>query len=237
MTKLLHLHNKTSKNLENNINQYQRVLNSTPERMLIFLKMRGSQPASVLSKEFKITNEGARLHLKKLMEEGFVQSEKVSKGVGRPTELYSISEKGLKRFPDTHAELTVQLLSSIKTILGQGALSQLIEAREQETISHYEKALGDKDTIEEKLTRLAEIRSEEGYMAEWEQEEGGYVFMENHCPICAAATECQGFCRSELQTFQKALGNNVSVERVEHIVKGARRCCYKIKSVSDGKSI
>ena len=214
--------------MENNINKYQRVLNSTPERMLIFLKMRGLQSASVLAKEFKITNEGARLHLKKLMEEGFIQSEKASKGVGRPTELYSISEKGLKRFPDTHAELTVQLLSSIKTILGQEALNQLIEAREQETISHYEKALGKKNGAEEKLTRLAQIRSEEGYMAEWEKEEDGYLFMENHCPICAAATECQGFCRSELETFQKALGKNFSVERSEHIVKGARRCCYKI---------
>ena len=231
MTKLLHLHNKTSKNLENNINKYQRVLNSTPERILILLKMRGPQPASVLSKEFNITNEGARLHLKKLMEEGFVRSEKVSKGVGRPTELYSISEKGLKRFPDTHAELTVQLLTSIKSILGQQALDQLIEAREQETMSHYETALGKKDSVEEKLTKLAQIRSEEGYMAEWEKEEDGYVFMENHCPICAAATECQGFCRSELQTFQKALGNKFSVERSEHIVKGARRCCYTIKSV------
>jgi predicted ArsR family transcriptional regulator len=225
------LQNKTSKNLENNINKYQRVLNSTPERMLIFLKMRGPQSASVLSKEFNITNEGARLHLKKLMEEGFVKSEKASKGVGRPTELYSISEKGLKRFPDTHAELTVQLLSSIKTILGQGALDQLIEVREQETISRYERALDKKNNVEEKLDRLAQIRSEEGYMAEWEKEEDGYVFMENHCPICAAATECQGFCRSELQTFQKALGNTFSVERVEHIVKGARRCCYTIKSV------
>ena len=216
--------------MENYINKYQRTLNSTPERILVFLKMRGPQPSGTLAREFKITNEGARLHLKKLMGDGFVQSEKVTKGVGRPTELYSISEKGLKRFPDTHAELTVQLLTSIKTILGQEALDKLIDVREQETLLRYEEALKQKNSIEEKLNQLVQIRSEEGYMAEWEKEEDGYVFVENHCPICAAATECQGFCRSELHTFQQALGDKISVERTDHIVKGARRCCYKIKA-------
>lgn len=214
--------------MENYFNSYQRALNSTPERMLVFLKMRGPQPASVLSKAFEITNEGARLHLKKLMDDGLVLAEKVSKGVGRPTVLYGLSEKGLERFPDTHAELTVQLLTSIKNILGQEALDQLVEAREKATSSRYEEALKDVDDVEEKLNRLVQIRSEEGYMAEWEKDEEGYLFVENHCPICAAATECQGFCRAELHTFRMALGENVKIDRTDHIVGGARRCSYKV---------
>jgi predicted ArsR family transcriptional regulator len=56
----------------------------------------------------------------------------------------------------------------------------------------------------------------------------GFVFIENHCPICAAATACQGFCTTELELFRSVLGPGVSVERGEHIVSGDRRCAYLI---------
>ena len=56
----------------------------------------------------------------------------------------------------------------------------------------------------------------------------GFLLVENHCPICVAATECQGFCRAERDVFARALGPGVSVERTEHIVAGGRRCAYRI---------
>jgi predicted ArsR family transcriptional regulator len=55
------------------------------------------------------------------------------------------------------------------------------------------------------------------------------LLVENHCPICAAAKECQQFCRSELRVFQQALGDDVRVERVDHILAGARRCAYLVR--------
>jgi predicted ArsR family transcriptional regulator len=42
-------------------------------------------------------------------------------------------------------------------------------------------------------------------MAESHAEGGGYLFVENHCPICIAATACQGFCRRR-DVFQDVLG-------------------------------
>ncbi|MBN2616143.1 MAG: transcriptional regulator [Bacteroidales bacterium] len=217
--------------MEKYLNKYKIILNSTPERILVYLKMHGPQTAALLAKEFKITTEGARLHLKKLIDSDLVSSEKQSNGVGRPMVYYSISEKGTDLFPNTHGDLTVQLINSVKTILGQKALDKLIDAREQAAMERYEKALKGVNFIEEKLEILARIRSEEGYMAEWKKEDGDYLLIENHCPICAAAKQCQGFCKAELHTFQKALGNNVRVERLDHIVQGARRCCYKIKNM------
>jgi predicted ArsR family transcriptional regulator len=65
-------------------------------------------------------------------------------------------------------------------------------------------------------------------MAEAWPEGEGYVLVENHCPICVAATACQGFCRSEVDTFREVLGPGASVERTEHIIEGDRRCAYRI---------
>jgi predicted ArsR family transcriptional regulator len=58
------------------------------------------------------------------------------------------------------------------------------------------------------------------------------LLVENHCPICAAARACQNFCRSELDVFRRVLGPDVQVERVEHQLAGARRCAYRIVSLS-----
>ena len=55
-----------------------------------------------------------------------------------------------------------------------------------------------------------------------------FLFVENHCPICAAATACQGLCRSELAIFRAVLGTEITVERTDHILAGARRCAYRI---------
>ena len=66
-------------------------------------------------------------------------------------------------------------------------------------------------------------------MAEWQtDDDDGYLLIENHCPICAAAALCQGFCRSELAIFQTVLGAQASIERIDHLLAGARRCAYRI---------
>jgi predicted ArsR family transcriptional regulator len=206
---------------------------SAAERFLLLLKMRGPQPASVLAKELGMTGEGARLQLVKLQEERLVQSTTAAKGVGRPTVLYELTVAGNACFPNTHAELTVQLLEGISGVLGPEALDALIANREQWTTQRYTEAMQDAPNLEERLTRLAQIRSAEGYMAEWQPGESGYLFVENHCPICAAAQTCQGFCRAELNTFSQVLGEQVQVERTSHILAGARRCAYLVRPLSE----
>ena len=66
-------------------------------------------------------------------------------------------------------------------------------------------------------------------MAQMEPLNDGWLLVENHCPICVAARKCQGFCRSELQIFQAALGDENVVERREHLISGDRRCAYSIQ--------
>src|SRR6478735_5731863 len=78
-----------------------------------------------------------------------------------------------------------------------------IRVRETGTRKRYEALLSGEQSLARKIAHLAEIRNKEGYMATWEKEEGGsYLLIENHCPICAAASACTGFCRSEKAIFE-----------------------------------
>lgn len=205
---------------------------NSSERILMQLKMRGEATALLIAEELGITKEGARKHLLNLSEAGLVEATVKSDGVGRPSTYYSLTEKGLSRFPNTHADITVQLLQSVKKLLGENALDLLISDRETVIYERYEKEMEGSKTVEQKLDVLSKKRSEEGYIAEWKKEDDVYYFIENHCPICAAATECQGFCRSELKNFKQLIGEEYDMERTEYIIENGNRCVYKIKKSS-----
>lgn len=194
----------------------------------MLLKTRGILTAGEISKELGMTSEGARLQLLKLTEEGLISSSHESKGVGRPTQYFSLTELGNSKFPDSHAELTVKLIQGIKETLGEDALQSVIKANEIKGKERYLKELEQISDFEDRLQQLADIRTREGYMAEYTKDEQGYLLIENHCPICAAAQVCQGFCTSELNTFKFVLGNEVDITRVNHIIAGDRRCTYRI---------
>ena len=101
--------------------------------------------------------------------------------------------------------------------------------------AHYTRGhCGAPASLEERLARLVGLRSAEGYMAEClARRRRAYVIAENHCPICAAATACQGFCRSELALFAHLLAP-ARVERSEHVLAGSRRCAYVVTPAGRG---
>ena len=206
--------------------------NSASEHdILTQIKMKGEVTAAWLANKFEMTKEGARQHLLKLENKSLVKTISKSEGVGRPFTYYSLTEKGNTYFPDAHAQVTVELLQSVKQLLGENALDLLVTDREKQTYDRYQAFLGETQSLEERLDKLVELRSGEGYMAEWNKDEGAYYLVENHCPICAAATECQGFCRAELTNFRELIGKSYKIERVKHIIKDDHRCVYKIISV------
>jgi predicted ArsR family transcriptional regulator len=198
------------------------------DRFLLLLKTRGPQTTAGLAAALGVTGEAARQQLTQLAADGFVAATAERRGVGRPAQLWCLTEKGNARFPDAHAELTAQLIRSIRSELGEAALDRLIAARAAEARASYAAVMKGAKGLKDRVARLAEVRSREGYMAEWQAEENGFLLVENHCPICVAATACQGFCRAERELFEDALGDGVSVERTEHIVGGDRRCAYRI---------
>ncbi len=217
-------------NLENNDTSAR----PTAQRLLLLLKTRGPQPSAELGAVLGITGEAARQQLIKLGEEGLVEAESEARGVGRPLQRWRLTASGNARFPDTHAELTVQLIATVRGVLGEAALERIIAAREAETRQAYASALAGAGGLAERVARLAALRAREGYMAEWREEGDGFLLIENHCPICAAAASCQGFCRAELDIFRSVLGDAARIVRDEHILAGARRCVYRITPIDQG---
>ena len=206
-------------------------MTSTPDRLLYQLKSRGPQPAAALAAACAITPMGAHKQLQAMQAQGLVSSHDEADGPGRPKRTWTLTGAGHARFPDRHGELAVQLIRQAAAVLGPEAVDRLISAREQEQQADYDAALSGLATLGARVRKLAQLRAREGYMARAEKHGKAWLLVEDHCPICAAAASCQGLCRSELQIFARCLGENVRVERVEHVLAGGRRCAYRVAPI------
>jgi predicted ArsR family transcriptional regulator len=200
------------------------------ERLLFHLKTRGPQTAGRLAKRLSLSTVAVRQHLAKLEQEGLVGHEDIVSGVGRPKRTWRLTGAARELFPDTHAQLALEFFEAARDTLGEEGLDQVLANRmERQTKDLLAHMPPPSKPLAERVRALAADRRDAGYMAEWAAAGDGFLLVENHCPICAAAEICAGLCEGELDLFRTALGPDVDVQREEHIIAGDRRCTYHIR--------
>lgn len=211
-------------------------MNETPisdakRRLVDRLKRGGSCTAQALAAELNLTDVAIRQHLAALEELGLVEQHTMPpSGRGRPPTEWSLTELANGLFPERHAELTVGLIDAIRRAHGDQGLQSVIDARANDQLAAYRKTLPDaKAKLVERVAALAKQRSVEGYLAEVVPDgPDAYQLIEHHCPIGDAAKSCAGLCAAELDVFRKTLGEDVTVERIQHLMSGDNRCVYRI---------
>ncbi|MGH9970390.1 MAG: helix-turn-helix transcriptional regulator [Pyrinomonadaceae bacterium] len=201
----------------------------TRRAIVKLLKTDGPIDSSQLADHLGLTAMAVRQHLYVLQREGLVTAEERPVPVGRPAKFWQLTREADRLFPEAYAELNVALIDAVQDAFGVEGLNRVLLSRCAKQQSDYSLRIRPADPLRKKLKELALVRTEEGYMADVRAEsDGSYLLVENHCPICAAATACQGFCSTEIDLFRSVLGPGVAVERVEHIVSGDQRCAYRI---------
>jgi len=202
----------------------------TRRRIVKTLKTEGPMDSAGLAARLKVTPMAVRQHLYALQQEKLVSAEERPVPVGRPAKYWRLTREADRLFPDAYAELNVALIDAAGKTIGPDGMQRLLDTRLARQSAEYAARITSSAPLAKKLEQLARVRTDEGYMAEVKRDGRGFLFIENHCPICAAAALCQGFCATELDLFRKVLGPGVSVERAEHIVSGDRRCAYRISA-------
>lgn len=204
-------------------------------QILYVLKMQGAQTATALAKQLGVSPMAVRQHLQALQAENWVTYYEERRPQGRPVKLWHLTEQCTLYFPDSHADLMVDLLRGVEAVFGTSGLEKLLAERTQRQIQTYSSKIAEltegKDWWE-RVKAIAHLRNQEGYMAEVIlQPNDALLLVENHCPIRAAAASCQLLCRSEQEVFKTLLGPKISIERVEHSLQGDRRCAYLIRKL------
>lgn len=187
--------------------------------LLDLLKIHGPSNIPRLAKLRGVNLTAVRQQLAMLQREGLVEVRVEKARVGRPTQLFALTDKADALFPQAYGPLALTLLRQLREVDGDRKIDQLFDRRTKSLIAAYRKRLAGK-SIGEKWQELARIRAEEGYMARVE----GKGLTEHHCPIAAIAREFPQVCRFEKRLFEAVLGG--PLDRTDHLASGGRACVY-----------
>jgi predicted ArsR family transcriptional regulator len=202
--------------------------------VLYAVRRRGEATAEQVAEQLDITVSGARQHLGALADDGLVESSELAspeRRPGRRTLSYAATAAADQYFPKAYGELTNELLGYLADTDGD-LLDQLFAKRRGARIDNAARRLAPLTTLEAKVAELTRILDEDGYFASWEQVGPGvFRIVEHNCAIWAVAQRYGQACTSELEFIRSVL-EGAGVERVQHMVAGARRCAYEIRALS-----
>ena len=206
---------------------------STKQNILRELLKKGQTTASELAKSLNISSQAIRRHLNELETERLIEHEAVQTGMGRPQHLYRLSEKGKSLFPHRYGEFAVSFLDTLAETVGKERVGKVLAKQWQRKAEAYRDRLGN-GTIAERVSKLVQLRQEEGYMAELHQitsseNKPEFIFTEYNCAISEVAESYPSVCGHELEMFAAILPD-CSVERTHWINQGEHRCGYSIKA-------
>ena len=200
--------------------------------VLYAVRRRGEATAEQVAEQLDITVSGARQQLSALAGDGLVDTGELPSPEGRRgrrTLVYSATPAADAYFPKAYGELTNELLGYVADT-DRELLDQLFAKRREARVANAQQRLASKRTLRGKVAELARILDEDGYLASWEQAgPGGFRIIEHNCAIWAVAERYGQACTSELEFIRTVL-DGAHVERVQHMVAGARRCAYEVSA-------
>jgi DeoR family suf operon transcriptional repressor len=145
--------------------------------------------------------------------------------------VYSVTPAADGLFPKAYGELTNELLGYVADT-DRTMLDALFAKRREHRIESAHLRLAGKRTLGGKVAELTRILDEDGYLASHEKVGTGvYRIVEHNCAIWAVAERYGQACTSELE-FIRAVLPGATVERVQHMIAGAKRCAYEVRSLT-----
>lgn len=195
--------------------------------LLVLLRRAGESGAEELGASLGVSASAVRQQLGGLAEDGLVTSRSEAAGPGRPKARWSLTGAGLALFPRAYGELTTELLGYLD---GEDpeVVDRLFERRRARRARTALARLEGRP-FAERVTELARVLDEDGYLADaTELPDGRWLITEHNCAITDVARRFGQACTSELAFLRDALPD-AEIERVAHMVSGAHVCAYEVR--------
>ena len=200
-------------------------LGDSRRAILTLLKRLGSATIPVLAAKVRLNVETVREHMKILASQGLVVRKGArSSGPGRPEVVYALAPAAERLFPRREGELLRGLASYLRESGHEEVLrtffDDLIKERRAEALARVEHLEGP-----ERLEEVANILSEQGFMAIVEEHGSRPRLRLCHCPFRDLVEETKIPCRAEIGFVRELVGDGLT--RVSYIPTGDASCSYE----------
>ncbi|MGH7665440.1 MAG: helix-turn-helix transcriptional regulator [Gemmatimonadaceae bacterium] len=197
-------------------------------RRAVLVALKRSQPitAAELAKQFHVTPNALRRHLKTLEAEGVVRYRREVRGVGGPVYAYTLTESGEELFPRAYEEVLTAALDAVQEDRGVDGVVALFERRWSAIAERIRPQMAGLP-LPERARAVAEVITSHGYMADVEIDPAGEATIHEHnCAIRAVAERYPEVCAAEARFLEDVLG--AVVERRAHLLDGCTSCTYTV---------
>jgi predicted ArsR family transcriptional regulator len=202
-------------------------MQSTRQQILEYLQRHGRGTVKELGVLLGLTSTGIRQHLTVLERDGLVEAHEERGRVGRPTLVYSLTEKADGLFPKTYDLLAEVLLEEIRSTDGNEKLHQMLQKVAGRLAAPYRERVDGKP-LEDRVQATAAILEEQGCMADWQAEDNGdYLIDEYTCPFPKIAERDRAVCALHVEFVRILTGADARLTR--SLMRGERACTYRIR--------
>jgi predicted ArsR family transcriptional regulator len=188
----------------------------------------GPATAVALASKLHITPAGIRRHLDTLVAEGVLaarepfQSSIDSRGRGRPSKVFVMTDAGREKFEHTYDDLAVSALRFMSSKGSNTLVKEFARNRAEEITKRAAQILANKKNLSAKSDALATFLTEDGYAASNHSQGIGEELCQHHCPIAHVAAQFPELCEAETEAFSELLGTHV--QRLATIAHGDGVC-------------
>jgi predicted ArsR family transcriptional regulator len=205
-------------------------MQTTRQQILEHLQRHGRATVKELGQLLRLTSTGIRQHLTVLERDGLVLAREERGRVGRPTLVYTLTEKAESLFPRSYDELAAALLEEIRASEGSERLYQLLHRVAQRLAeSFWDRVQG--KSLAQRVEETALILEEQGCLVDWEQRDGEFFLHEFTCPFSKVAKQDSSVCTLHLDLVRLLTGGETRL--VRSLLRGERVCTYRIRPRAD----
>ena len=185
-----------------------------------------------LAEAVDINPISVRHHISKLQADGMVASEEEKHGVGRPRQVFFLTESGLEVFPTRYLRLTIRLLEQLKENLPKKMVDQMFSQMASDLVDEYAQTANLNGlSIEQRLELVNDLLKEEGFDLEWEKKDNHYYIREISCPYLHIGQTHPEICVIDQTLISKVL--NLPTEKVKCILDGDKQCTYVVADTAN----
>jgi len=199
------------------------------QKYLILAEIKRSQGLSVsqLCERINLSYMGVKQHCVALEKDGYLDTWRRPKGMGRPEKAYRLTVTAQEFFPTEHTHFTGEILRSIEQVYGPAAPEKILyQIYQNQTVKMQSKVSG--GSIEERTRSFAALRDADGYMSEYyfNPDIQRHQIIEYNSPVLTIADQFKILTQLENSLIESVLG--VRVHREEERVSGLYKCQFTL---------
>ncbi len=203
-------------------------LQSTRQQILEYMQRHGRATVKELGALLGLTSTGIRQHLTVLERDGLVDAREERGRVGRPTLVYSLTEKADALFPKRYDMLANVILEEIRSDEGNEKLHQVLQRVASRLAAPYTERVEGRP-LTERVKETVRVMEEQGCMVDYEEKDGEYLIDEYTCPFPKVAERDRAVCALHVEFVRLMSGGDTRLTR--SLLRGQNACTYRIRPV------